>query len=273
MKKLLSRFIAVNLIASVLIFNPTTIARATTGDIEKHVNLNKDQMLLLEQSNINLEDIVLVDKNAVFSDDELDKMEEEDQKLEAKGLVKDSEVFYIKSNDSSFNLNPKANVAAVGGYDTIIYNTRSYTSVSEKADGVTGMATLLDITFNIWIGSVTKVAWKATTLLGLNPSSFMTSYYTGDLLTETNQFIYNDKYYCMYDKDKQYWPLVRTTQLNLATYVDLYTRTSAGTPYRDSEVLYSTKYTSHYNDTSWILSEVAVNKLYNGMVVTYDKFD
>lgn len=118
------------------------------------------------------------------------------------------------------------------------------------------MSHWLDVSFNLLIGTKTKYLWKATTILGLNPSSFYTSYQSGDSLKSTYQKVYTYTYYRKLDPSlNEQMNYYKTTKLALTNYVDLYT-TLNGSAYRksDSETKYF--YTEHYSDTNYIIDLV-----------------
>jgi hypothetical protein len=181
--------------------------------------------------------------------------------------------FVDVKKDSSYKTNSLS--ASSNNYDMLLYVTRQYVSPTNELAGTNsaGMAYLLDVVWNIWIGSKSKFAWKAATVLGLTPSNFMPNYTMGDSLRATESYVYNDKVYCFFDSNLNYWPLVRVSQLNLTVYNDLYTHDKYGTPIRSSNITTGTFYTYHYNNSTWINNECGANRLYNGSVVTYDYFE
>ena len=69
------------------------------------------------------------------------------------------------------------------------------------------------------------------------------------------------------DHDVLYY---ETYKLVITEYVDLYTSTNDGTPYRDSGSETYTFYTEHYNDTAWIRDYV-INACNNGLLFQRDQ--
>lgn len=263
MKKFSKKLIAMLLL---IIMGTSSISTPCFAKTDNNPNLNAKQKKLMEDSNIDLSTIEVLDKNQIFSTEILKKFEKEDQELASKGLVKEAEVYYIKKNQMTLMSSP---------YDMILFRVTQLTTPTEEKSGTTtgGMAALLDIVWNLTIGSKTKYFWKVATVLSLNPSNFMTSYSVGDSLRETKTYVYNDKLYCFFDSNSNYWPLVRTTNLNVTIYEDLYTTNVYGYPVRTSNSTNASFYTYHYYNTTWINSECAVNRLYNGSAVTYDYYE
>lgn len=268
--KLLKKIFVTSLVLSLFATSIPSTASATTTNSKNITKLNKEQKELLQEQNINLVDIEIIDKNLAFSEETLKKMDLEEQELKANGLVLETEVYYKykTSNDNKMSDMQLASMAP--DYDMIILSSRVYTTVSQKADGVTPMSYLADTVFNLTIGIYTKYAWRVATLFGISPSMFMTTTYTGDFLQETGRYIYSDRTYCYYDNSGVWWPLLRTSKLDLTLYVDIYTKTYSGQDYRDSKSTNTVAYSAHYSDYSWIHYECAANRLYNGSAVTYD---
>lgn len=271
MKKFSKRFIATFLLIILSTINISSVGYAKST---KEVSyLNSNQRKLLEEVNIDLDTVEILDKNLIFSYEQLKKMElEDDQILTNQGLKKDCEIYYIeKSSMSSDNYAIRS--TTTNSYDMLLHVVRQYTSVDQKATGVSGMGSLLDVVWNIYIGSSTRFFWKAATILGLNPSMFFANYMSGDSLVATERQIYNDNVYCYFDENYTYWPLVRVSRLELNVYNDFYSVDIYGNDIRDSGMTTFGAYTAHYFNDTWINNECAANRLYNGMVTTYDYFN
>ncbi len=290
-KKKLKRFIASLLLITIcsinfspLVFAKTNYNSQVNNSLQSEVirsatidnaNLNTKQQKLLAEENVDLSEIQVVDKNLILSDEALQKLKEEDSLLESQGITIESEVYYIKKDSKALNNNLMATSSVPDKYDMIMYRTRQLTPPAEDlTDNTTGIKTLLDITWNVVIGVKTKYFWIAATVLGLNPSNFFSKYQQGDVLRKSETFVYNDKYYCYFDENNDYWPVLRTSQLNLSVWLDLITHTTDGLPYRDSGVTSGTFYTEHYYDQEWIETECYVNwSMWKGLSVTYDQID
>lgn len=120
-------------------------------------------------------------------------------------------------------------------------------------DSSHGMKYWLDVAWNVYLGATTKYTWVAATILGVEPSAFMSSWQKGDRLVNTTTNVYHRRCYKMYnevqDRDEWYY---ETKKLVATEYVDCYTVDAAGNPYRDEKSQTFTRYTEHYFQSDWI---------------------
>lgn len=138
-------------------------------------------------------------------------------------------------------------------------------------DSSAGMWYWLDVAWNVYVGVKTKYAWIAATVLGIEPSAFSSTYRSGDTLTNTTTKVYNRKCYYMYNNHSEHDVLYyETYKLVITEYVDLYTSTGDGNPYRESGEETFTFYTEHYDDTAWI-KEYVTNACNNGLLFQRDE--
>ena len=129
----------------------------------------------------------------------------------------------------------------------------------------------LDVVWNLSLGTYTKLIWKATTILGITPSSFHTGWLSGDMLTCHYQYVYYDNItQAQNPRDNQWYTVVRTSKLVITTYVDFYSLDINNNAIRKTDSSNSTFYTEHYFNSTWIYNMAAANVYYCGMCITYD---
>lgn len=120
-------------------------------------------------------------------------------------------------------------------------------------DSSRGMRYWLDVVWNVYIGATTKYTWVAATVLGVEPSAFMSTWQAGDRLVNTTTNVYHRRCYKMYNEmmDMDVW-YYETRKLVATEYVDCYTVDSAGNPFREEDSESFTEYTEHYFQAAWI---------------------
>lgn len=122
-----------------------------------------------------------------------------------------------------------------------------------------GMRYWLDVAWNVYIGATTKYTWVAATILGVEPSAFMSTWQQGDRLVNTTTNVYHRRCYKMYNEvmDMDVW-YYETKKLIATEYLDCYTIDAKGNPYRDENSQDFTRYTEHYFQSSWETAENSV---------------
>ena len=221
------------------------------------------------------ENITIVNKNDVLTSEMKQDLAKEEQELAKEGLHKTSEVYYIENKDlqilsldSVMSLKTSTNHIA-----KVVQSVRTYTSETEElSKSKYGMAHWLDVAWNLAIGSKTKYVWKAATILGINPSNFLSKYHRGEALKRTYQRTYRDILYYGKNSRNEVHPCIRVSKLILTTYVDLYTSTKTGSAYRKSSSSKKSYYTEHYGDMSFISEQCLDNSTFGGMSVYQDNF-
>ncbi len=120
-------------------------------------------------------------------------------------------------------------------------------------DSTRGMRYWLDVAWNVYIGKTTKYVWVAATILGVEPSAFMSTWQAGDRLVNATTNVYHRRCYKMYNEvmDMDVW-YYETKKLIATEYVDCYTVDSEGRPYRASDDESFIRYTEHYSQEDWI---------------------
>lgn len=222
------------------------------------------------------QNITILDKEDVLTQKMRQELEKEERELAEQGIYKTKEVYYIENQDINI-IDPVMSLQATknsGKIAKVVHSLRTYSSeTQELSKSSKGMSYWLDVVWNLAIGSKTKYAWKAATILGINPSNISSKRMKGDSLKRTYQYAYHDYiYYGENWRDKKIYQCMKTTRLELTTYVDLYTFTKQGKAYRKSASGTSTYKTQHYADTTFIKQQCLENAMFSGMSVYQDTF-
>lgn len=238
----------------------TTISVQSLQPLIAYASDNKNSTIEINNySDPNTENIL--EQN--FSDEELKILETErnnQDKIEAKNgfTERTTDIIVSKDNNiSTSDIQARSNVY-IG--DSIYYVdvVDTYTSKEEILNKSTkGMSYWLDVTWNLAIGSTTKYLWKATTILGLNPSNFLSTYKSGDKLSSTRTKVVKRRCYKKYNSILKYdvWYL-ETRSETIKNYVDLYTFDKSNNSIRKSNTDTKTFYSKNYSNTTWIKNYV-----------------
>jgi hypothetical protein len=274
MKKIFAVLITLAFVLSSIL---NIAANSNMGSIEESTinskNLSTQKLKLLKEANISLSDITVVDETKVFSEEQLQKMKEEDDEMLKRGLKKVEAVYFINNNltktSNTFGVNAtSSDLKWVDGVRQ--YNSQTTTLNNSSK----GMRYWLDVAWNLVIGSTTKYIWKAATIFALNPSNFLPNGVSGDSLTNHYQYVYYDRMYQMQNpRDSNWYNCVRISRLELTNYVDLYTLDVNNKAVRKSTSTTTSYYTKHYPDYNWVIQQAKVNVTYCGMTVTLDTFE
>lgn len=211
----------------------------------------------LDMVEVSLEDVFSTEQIVIFNQ-ETEKMKDEEAK---RGYTLVSSQVLIPATTTLSNDPYYVTVIDTYTSDPVVLNDTSK-----------GMRYWLDVAWNVYIGTTTKYSWIAATILGVEPSAFYTSYREGDTLTNTTAKTYYRRCYKMHNEileiDDWYY---ETRKLVVKEYVDLYTFTTDGNSYRDSDSKDYTFYTEHYFNTDWI-DEYVRYACSAGLMVQIDKF-
>ncbi|WP_337575296.1 hypothetical protein [Fournierella sp.] len=141
-------------------------------------------------------------------------------------------------------------------------------------DSSHGMSYWLDVVWNIVIGTKTKHAWKAATVLGVEPSMFDSKWHEGDLLQNTTAKDIDRYFYKMYNsiqnEERAYY---QTEESFYTEYVDVYTVDLNGKSFRASGDYRHSYRTEHFNDEDWIHNYVRNACRLNILVCEIDKYE
>lgn len=213
-----------------------------------------------------------------FSKEELRKLEaerKEQDRIEAEnGFIKrTTEVIISQPEAKNYIMKSRSNNKVSIG-DSIYYVNviDTYTGKEEILNKSSkGMAYWLDVTWNLTIGK-TKHLWKACTVLGLNPSNFLSDYEPGDKLSSNKTKVVARRCYKKYNPTmkKDMWYL-ETRSETIKNYVDLYTFDKNHKSVRKSKTDTKTFYSYHYSDTNWIKNYVNNACLHNQQVYYTDQ--
>ncbi len=257
-----------SLLTAIMLLIPTVTTFASTNtNISKEtvveensknkskIKLNEREKQALSELNISEDDIIVLDKNSVFSNEDLKKIESAEAKDETDGFKKVEEIiFEVKQPKSVYSKSASSHPDGIKRIDKVRLYVDGPVTLNKNNHG---MKYWLDVSWNLIIGTYTQKAWKAATILGLNPSNFLPTADPGDKLTRTYQKVYRDYYYTKYNplqhKDNLY---VRTSALELTTYLDLYTVDKNNKAVRCSEHSENKYYTQYYGNGTWIYNEV-----------------
>ncbi|WP_300379831.1 hypothetical protein [Clostridium sp.] len=270
MKKKLS-LILVLIFLCTIVFQQNTFASINELNFEADKFITKDdseklnEVLNIADIHINSENIVDVEE--VFSESQIKSLLQDtlnqDEDESANGLTRIASIVVkpiIKEKGLSYSW--------VDIVDT-------YTGKEEILNSSSrGMAYWLDVTWNLVIGNTTKYFWQASTILGLNPSNFMSNYKSGDKLSSTKTKVITRRIY------KKYHPVmnlemfyVETKKQVVKNYVDLYTFDKYNNSVRVSQTDTQTFYTEHYFDPTWITDKVNSAWQANLQVQYYDQYN
>lgn len=232
----------------------------------------KEKEYLIRQG-VDLDNIVVLKKEKVFNEAQLNEMDKFDKSKKDKGTEKTFDISYMtlenfeffmrdinrteeQTSDSGISLyavEPGPGDGAVYYIDT----SRSYTHLPKDHDVNEGMRTLVDRAFSVALGLKTSpYIWVPATMFDIEPSDFWPTYISGDRIFDTLTEDYNDRHYRQYSPILGYAKdFVRTTKYRDIVYQDLYTRDLNNNAVRYSDVHYEPWiYSDHYFDTDWIYS-------------------
>lgn len=203
----------------------------------------------------------ILEKN--FSDEELERLEgerAEQDEIESKNGFTERKTEIIVSKDNNIFESNIQTLNNVNIGDSIYYVevVDTYTGKEEILNNSSkGMAYWVDVAWNLAIGSTTKYVWKATTILGINPSNFLSTYKPGDKLASTKTKVVRRRCYKKYNPILKYdvWYL-ETRSETIKNYVDLYTFNKNNESYRNSKTDTKTFYSENYSNTTWIKNYV-----------------
>jgi len=128
-----------------------------------------------------------------------------------------------------------------------------------------GLAYWADVAFNLTIGSKTKYAWKFATILGINPSKLMTSYYPGDYAGHYYQKIYTYKY-AQVCPSNTWTTLVTAESLKLTTFTQMSGMDINGNPLSEYNDVSEDFVSSHYLDSGYLRSKAKELYARNGII-------
>lgn len=240
------------------------------------------ELELLKKEGIDTTQIIILDEREIFSKEVLDEIQERDDKFAEAGLHKTSDIFYVNKEDIEDV--GEENVGNTGFTTCTVIkhkfkitkkarNIRTYTTETKVLNKQKGLAAVLDIAWNLTIGSKTKYVWKACTILGVNPSNFMTTKYNGDLLTQTYQYKYEDYwYYGISNMDGKSYPGFITSHLTLTNSVSCYGFTKSKKAFQRHKSVTKHYYTKNYNNPTYIKQRVKEQVYFVQNNVIYDRF-
>ncbi|MCY6355223.1 hypothetical protein [Clostridium sp. ZS2-4] len=236
---------------------------------ESKIKLNEREKQALSELNISEDDIIVLDKNSVFSNEDLKKIESAEAKDETDGFKKVEEItFQLKKSRRT-----RRSASHPDGIKRI-------DKVRLYVDGPTrmntnkyGMRHWLNVGFTLTVGGISQKLGTAATILGINASDFLPTAIPGEALTKTHTKVYHDYYYKKYNPVQKIECIyVKTSSLEVKTTVDIYTKDKKNHPYTNRQETIKNFYTKHYGDGSWIYSEVNRRCSTNMQVYYIDQF-